>query len=85
MLTSSDDIFNESAIARPLAKPCAIYGTFCLSLRMRITSSNDGWDNLKITDDRNKTIGTYCGNQTGKRVLVVPSVALLTFHSNSVM
>ena len=38
-----------------------------------------------ITDYRSNTIGTYCGDQTGKRVLapVIASVALLTFHLDS--
>ena len=44
---------------------------------------SDRWDYLRITDDRNNTIGAFCGYQTGKRVLVVASVALLTFHSDS--
>ena len=39
-------------------------------------------DYLRITDGSNNTIGTYCGNQTGKSVRVVGSVALLTFHTD---
>ncbi|XP_015769328.1 PREDICTED: serine-rich adhesin for platelets-like isoform X8 [Acropora digitifera] len=39
-------------------------------------------DYLRIADGSNNTIGTYCGNQTGKSVRVVGSVALLTFHSD---
>ena len=31
------------------------------------------------------TIGTYCGNQTGKSVRVVGTVALLTFHTDGVV
>ena len=52
------------------------------SLQAQMT--NDGWDNLRITDDRNNTIGTYCGNQTGKRVLVVASysVPVLTLFTS---
>ena len=50
-----------------------------------MTNTNDRWDYLRITDDCSKTIGTYCGDQTGKRVLVlvVASVAVLMFHSDS--
>ena len=36
-----------------------------------------------LTDDRSNLIGTFCGDQTGKRVQVVASVAVLTFHSDS--
>ena len=39
-------------------------------------------DYLRIADGSNNTIGTYCGNQTGKSVRVVGSVALLTFHTD---
>ena len=41
------------------------------------TLFSDRWDYLRITDDRNNTIGTYCGYQTGKRVLVVASVGVV--------
>ncbi|XP_074632013.1 cubilin-like isoform X2 [Acropora palmata] len=44
--------------------------------------SRCGYDYLRITDGSNNTIGTYCGNQTGKSVRVVGSVALLTFHTD---
>ena len=44
---------------------------------------SDRWDYLRISDDRNNTIGTYCGDQTGERVRVVAAVAVLTFRSNS--
>ena len=43
----------------------------------------DRYDYLRITDDRRNTIGTYCGDQTGQRVRVVATVAVLTFHSDS--
>ena len=43
----------------------------------------DRYDYLTITDDRRNTIGTYCGVQTGQRVLVVANVAVLTFRSDS--
>ena len=39
-------------------------------------------DYLRIADGSSNTIGTYCGNQTGKSVRVVGSVALLTFHTD---
>ncbi|XP_067040958.1 uncharacterized protein [Acropora muricata] len=40
------------------------------------------YDYLRISDDRNNMIGTYCGNQTGQRVRVVATVAVLTFRSD---
>ncbi|XP_015774187.1 PREDICTED: uncharacterized protein LOC107352362 [Acropora digitifera] len=41
------------------------------------------YDYLRITDGSTYyTIGTYCGYQTGKRVRVDGSVAVLTFHSD---
>ena len=49
---------------------------FCLFL-------SDSWDYLRITNDKNKTVGTYCGYQTGKRVVVFGSLAVLIFHSDS--
>ena len=42
----------------------------------------DRYDYLRITDGRRNTIGTYCGVQTGQRVLVVANVAVLTFYSD---
>ena len=40
------------------------------------------WDYLRITDDGSNTVGTYCGNQTGRSVRVVGTVAVLTFHTD---
>ena len=41
------------------------------------------YDYLRITDSSTfYLIGTYCGNQTGKRVRVDGSVAVLTFHTD---
>ena len=45
----------------------------------------DRKDYLRITDDRRNTIGTYCGVQTRERVRVVATVAVLTFHSDSIV
>ena len=42
----------------------------------------DRYDYLRITDGNSNTIGTYCGNQTGKTVHVVGTVAVLIFHSD---
>ncbi|XP_044163640.1 MAM and LDL-receptor class A domain-containing protein 2-like [Acropora millepora] len=44
--------------------------------------ANCKWDYLKISDGRNQTNGRYCGYQTGKRVRVDGSVAVLTFHTD---
>ena len=40
------------------------------------------WDYLRITDDSSNTVGTYCGNQTGKSIRVVGTVAVLIFHTD---
>ncbi|XP_067020155.1 dorsal-ventral patterning protein tolloid-like isoform X2 [Acropora muricata] len=39
-------------------------------------------DYLRITDGYSNTIGTYCGNQTGKSARVVGTVAVLIFHTD---
>ena len=48
-------------------------------------SFSDRYDYLRISDDRNNTIGMYCGDQTGERVRVVATVAVLTFRSDSIV
>ncbi|XP_015762666.1 PREDICTED: CUB and peptidase domain-containing protein 2-like isoform X3 [Acropora digitifera] len=45
--------------------------------------SNCKWDYLRINDSSNRIIGTYCGYQTGKRISVVGSIAVLTFHTDA--
>ena len=40
------------------------------------------YDYLQITDGSSNTIGIYCGNQTGKSVRVVGTVAVLEFHTD---
>ena len=41
------------------------------------------YDYLRIVDDDNKTLGTYCGRElSGKVVLVNGNYALITFHSD---
>ena len=66
------------------------FAAYCLPLLLLIQVlflfrffSPNRYDYLRISDDRNNTIGTYCGNQTGQRVRVVAAVALLTFASDS--
>ncbi|XP_015775877.1 PREDICTED: CUB and peptidase domain-containing protein 1-like [Acropora digitifera] len=44
--------------------------------------SHCGYDYLQITDGSSNTIGIYCGNQTGKSVRVVGTVAVLEFHTD---
>jgi len=39
-------------------------------------------DYLKIRDGRNRTIGTFCGQQTGRSILVNDSIAVLTFKTD---
>ena len=43
----------------------------------------DRFDYLRITNDKNQTVGTYCGYQPVKRVVVVGSAAVLIFRSDS--
>ena len=40
------------------------------------------FDYLQITDSSSNIIGEYCGNQTGKSVRVVGTVAVLIFHTD---
>ena len=42
------------------------------------------YDYLKITNDANYVIGTFCGQQSGALVTVTGSYALLTFHTDRV-
>ena len=38
---------------------------------------------MRIVDDNNRTLGTYCGSElSGKVVLVTGNYALITFHSD---
>ena len=38
---------------------------------------------MKIVDDNNRALGTYCGSQlSGKVVLVTGNYAFITFHSD---
>ena len=41
------------------------------------------YDYLRITDGSGNSIGTYCGYQTGKRVRIVGTVAILIFHTDA--
>ena len=43
----------------------------------------DRYDYLRITNDKNQAVGTYCGYQVGERVVVVGSGAVLLFASES--
>ena len=43
----------------------------------------DRYDYLRITNDKNQIVGTYCGYQAGERVVVVGSAAVLIFRSDS--
>ena len=40
-------------------------------------------DYLKITNEKNRVFGKYCGHMTGKTVLVSGKHALMKFHSDS--
>ena len=40
------------------------------------------YDYLRIMDGNSNTIVTYCGNQTGKSVRVVGTMAVLIFHTD---
>ena len=39
-------------------------------------------DYLKITHEKNVTVGKYCGELTGKEVVITGDFAVITFHSN---
>ena len=41
---------------------------------------------MRIVDDNNRTLGTYCGSElSGKVVLVNGNYASITFHSDDVL
>ena len=42
------------------------------------------YDYLKITDDRSRQVGKYCGELPGKKVFVDGNYVVLTFHSDHV-
>ena len=63
-----------------LASYCTLFAPNLIVLFL--LAFDDRWDYLKISDGRNHTIGRYCGYQTGKRVRVDGSVAVLTFHTD---
>ena len=39
-------------------------------------------DYLKITNERNQTFGTYCGQQSGQSIRVTGRYAMISFHSD---
>ena len=43
------------------------------------------YDYLRITNDTNDVIGTFCGNQTGASVTVTGNYALLTFRTDQII
>ncbi|CAH3191996.1 unnamed protein product, partial [Porites evermanni] len=54
------------------------FSTFSLELHPRCL-----YDYLRIVDDDNRPLGTYCGRElSGKVVLVKGNYALITFHSD---
>ena len=67
--------FHSAANCLPLLLLIQVLFLFCFFFL-------DRYDYLRISDDRNNMIGTYCGNQTGQRVRVVATVAVLTFRSD---
>ena len=72
-------MLNLAIKGAPFANKTSFYTS---SLIFFLNVSVHRYDYLRITDGSNNTIGTYCGNQTGKSVRVVGSVALLTFHTD---
>ena len=64
----------RSFLLEAIVQKCGFI-TFLLFLWIR-------YDYLAITVDKSNVIGTYCGNQTGKSVRVVGTVATLTFHTD---
>ena len=62
---------------------CFLWHTVCSVLLLLFLLGVDiRWDYLRISDGSNRTIGTYCGYQTGKRVSVGDSIAVLIFHTD---
>ena len=53
-----------------------------LVLTFSLPFSLNRFDYLQITDSSSNIIGKYCGNQTGKSVRVVGTVAVLIFHTD---
>ena len=43
------------------------------------------WDYLRISDSSNRIVGTYCGYQTGKRISIGGSFAVLKFHTDGLV
>ncbi|XP_068682113.1 uncharacterized protein [Montipora capricornis] len=43
------------------------------------------FDYLRISDGSNRVIGTYCGQETGRSVLVNDTVAVLFFHTDPIV
>ena len=61
---------------------CFVFVCFLFVCLFFLLFSSHRWDYLRITDGTNNTIGTYCGNQTGKSVRVFGTIAVLTFHTD---
>ena len=40
------------------------------------------FDYLRISNDNNYTVGTYCGAQSGRNIIVTGRFAVMTFHSD---
>lgn len=51
-------------------------------MRKKIFSLPCSWHYFKITDEKNTKVGQYCGEQTGKRVVVGGDYSVITFHSD---
>ncbi|XP_078349753.1 procollagen C-endopeptidase enhancer 1-like [Oculina patagonica] len=48
------------------------------------THSSCGWDYLSISSAYNHTFAVYCGQRTGRTVLITGEYAVIAFHSDSV-
>ena len=51
---------------------------FCVCVRLICS----WWDYLEITNDDNVPFGVFCGERTGKAVLVTGNYAVITFYSD---
>ena len=40
------------------------------------------FDYLRISNDNNYPVGTYCGGQSGRNIIVTGHYAVITFHSD---
>ncbi|XP_027060267.1 uncharacterized protein LOC113686794 [Pocillopora damicornis] len=75
-------IESECNYSVPIPKGMAILVTFHYFLLEVIDSSCELADSFSVTNDKGQTFGTYCGEWTGKEILVTGDFVLMTFISD---